>query len=395
MKELSNHCAYCHSAITARSIRRHYRDCHAQLLPFEPLYRDQLYGLANLGNGKGICILCDQTCNNVRTHQCGILLQLSIMLGQTYDVSHFPLMPVMMRGDLDDRIEDEDEHPQQLPLVGSPVGPEKGLVWDPQAVEAPLATDSGTVDSPDHHAPLPSQSSSKSPSCLHKCPQCHMAFLTQAGLDQHIHQEHATDSRHDRTRPDLRKHGRQKTIQQMLQAPFQEPPHPPLKQYECPLCQETIGRKALWVHLKREHQATKQDAFEFVPERDMLPGSLTCRHCFSSFTMEQALVTHFKRSSCPVLTCEWARKLHFASHAEPSRSADDHIEQSLPVLLHRYFDQYIPGLIGSVQMVSTLDLIDCWFPLLYMPISYPQQYLHWFNYTVQWLAHLPGFSTYS
>ena len=107
------------------------------MLPFEPLYRDQLYGLANLGNGKGICILCDQTCNNVRTHQCGILLQLSIMLGQTYDVSYFPLMPVMMRGDLDDRIEDEDEHPQQLPLVGSPVGPEKGLVWDPQAVEAP------------------------------------------------------------------------------------------------------------------------------------------------------------------------------------------------------------------------------------------------------------------
>ena len=104
----------------------------------------------------------------------------------------------------------------------------------------------------------------------------------------------------------------------MLQAPYQEPPHPPLKQYECPLCQETVGRKALWVHLKREHQATKQDAFEFVPERDMLPGSLTCRHCFSSFTMEQALVTHFKRSSCPVLTCEWARKLHFGSQTESS-----------------------------------------------------------------------------
>ena len=87
---------------------------------------------------------------------------------------------------------------------------------------------------------------------------------------------------------------RQKTIQQMLQAPYRAPPHAPLKQYECPLCQEVVGRKALWIHLKRDHQATKQDAFEFVPERDMLPGSLTCSHCFSSFTMEQALVTHFK-----------------------------------------------------------------------------------------------------
>ena len=373
MKELSNHCAYCHSAIAARSIRRHYRDCHAQLLTFEPLHRDQVYGLANLGSGKGICILCDQTCNNVRTHQCGVLLQLSIMLGQTCDVNHFPVMPIMMRGDLDDRMEDEDDQPPRLP----------------QAVEAPMATDSGTVDHPDHHAPLSSQSSSKSPSCLHKCPQCHMAFLTQTGLDQHIHQEHAAGSSHDRIRPDLRKHGRQKTIQQMLQAPYQEPPHPPLKQYECPLCQETVGRKALWVHLKREHQATKQDAFEFVPERDMLPGSLTCRHCFSSFTMEQALVTHFKRSSCPVLTCEWARKLHFGSQTESSQSADVHLEQSLLALLHRYFDHHIPGLIGSVQMVSTLDLVNCWFPLLYMPISCPQQHLQWFDHTVQWLAHFP------
>ena len=105
--------------------------------------------------------------------------------------------------------------------------------------------------------------------------------------------------------------------------------------------------------------------------------------------MEQALVTHFKRSSCPVLTCEWARKLHFGSHAEPPQSADVHLEQSLPVLLHRYFDQHIPGLIGGVQTISTLDLVDCWFPLLYMPLSYPQQHLQWFDHTIQWLAHFP------
>ena len=35
MSELANHCAYCHSAIAARSIRRHYRDAHPQLLQYE------------------------------------------------------------------------------------------------------------------------------------------------------------------------------------------------------------------------------------------------------------------------------------------------------------------------------------------------------------------------
>ena len=165
----------------------------------------------------------------------------------------------------------------------------------------------------------------------------------------------------------------------MLQAPVQEPPHPPLKQYECPLCQETVGRKALWVHLKREHQATKEDAFEFVPERDMLPGSLTCRHYYSSFTMEQELVTHFKRSSCPVLTCDWAGKLHFGSHSGPPIPVDDHMDPSLPVLLHRYFDLSHPGLIGHNLHVSTIDIVDCWFPLLYAPTSYP----------INWLAHFP------
>ena len=94
MKELSNHCAYCHSAIAARSLRRYYRDCHAQLLSFEPLHKEQVYGLANLGSGKGSCILCDQSCNNVRMHQCGVLMQLSIMFGQTYVK---PMMLVIFR----------------------------------------------------------------------------------------------------------------------------------------------------------------------------------------------------------------------------------------------------------------------------------------------------------
>ena len=300
-------------------------------------------------------------------------MQLSIMLGQTYDVSHFPVMPVMMRGDPEERLEDADAD----------------MTPRPQVAETPAATVPGPPDSFDNHALVTSSAVSKNTSCLHKCPQCHMAFLIPAGLDQHLNHDHAAGTSHDRSRQDTRKPGRQKTIQQMFQAPVQEPPHPPLKQYECPLCQETVGRKALWVHLKREHQATKQDAFEFVPERDMLPGSLTCRHCYSSFSMEQALVTHFKRSSCPVLTCDWARKLHFGSHAGPPYPVDDHMEPSLPALLHRYFDPSHPGLIGHVLRVSTIDLVDCWFPLLYVPTSYPHQHLRWFDHTISWFAHFP------
>ena len=88
MSELANHCAYCHSATAARSIRRHCADAHPQLLQYEPLHRAQVFGLAQLGSGKGQCMLCEQTCNNVQRHQCGVLFQLSVLLGQTYDVSH-------------------------------------------------------------------------------------------------------------------------------------------------------------------------------------------------------------------------------------------------------------------------------------------------------------------
>ena len=42
MNELANHCTYCHSAIATRSIRRHYKDAHPQLLQHEQLHRAQV-----------------------------------------------------------------------------------------------------------------------------------------------------------------------------------------------------------------------------------------------------------------------------------------------------------------------------------------------------------------
>ena len=46
-----------------------------------------------------------------------------------------------------------------------------------------------------------------------------------------------------------------RTIQQMLGLPPAGPIPEAPKQFECPLCLETIGRKALIGHLRREHQA--------------------------------------------------------------------------------------------------------------------------------------------
>ena len=140
-------------------------------------------------------------------------------LCQTYDVSHFPVMPVMMKGDPEARLDDADADMTPRPPVA----------------ETDVATVPGPPGSVDNHALVTSPAVSKNNSCLHKCQHCHMAFLTPAGLDQHLNQDHAAGTNLDRSHQDTRKLGRQKTIQQMLQAPVQEPPHPPLKQYECPL----------------------------------------------------------------------------------------------------------------------------------------------------------------
>ena len=176
MSELANHCAYCHSAIAARSIRMHYKDAHPQLLQYEQLHRTQVYGLAQLGSGKGQCILCEQTNNNVQSHQCGVLFQISVMLGQTYDVSHFPVMPVTLRTLPEDRPEDDR-------LTTRPV-----LTLSTQA--EPLRDSSSAVRQTSASSTTAGHSGSTS---LHKCTRCQMAFLTATGLTQHMQESHDTN----------------------------------------------------------------------------------------------------------------------------------------------------------------------------------------------------------
>ena len=266
MSELANHCAYCHSAIAARSIRRHYKDAHPQLLQYEPLHRTQVYGFAQLGSGKGQCILCDQASHNVQSHQCGVLFQFSVMLGQTYDVSHFPVMPVMLRTLPEDRPED-DRSTSRLTRTST--------TQDEKQKASPSDSRQSSTSC--------SQTGHRGSSSLHKCTRCQMAFLSAIGLTQHMQESHDASSSAQTTAPPAqvsKKLKTSRTIQQMLGLPPAGPIPEAPKQFECPLCLETIGRKALIGHLRREHQAVHTGAFSFVPDQDMIQDSLTCRHCY-------------------------------------------------------------------------------------------------------------------
>ena len=318
--EIAHHCVFCHLAVPARSIRKHYGERHQGLLVYEALHRDQVYGLANLGSGKGTCVLCAQQCNDVRTHQCGVLLQISILLGQTYDVSHFPVMPTMMR-------------PLQAnrPSTGSGTADKNAAPTDdalppPQSAlqSVPMEVDADT-DGTGHVA-------RSTP--LFKCLACHTTFLTETGLVVH-HQKHPKHVQMDRPvdqstsvhqgsdpRP------AKVTVKLMLASHPDGPCPEPAKMDRCPLCQDYVGRKALISHLRKYHDVHRPDGFPFDPVHDMHGGLLACKHCHAQFTMEVALRTHFQRASCPVLLCNWTSHQHFGAPILPPENMDP--EDSTP-----------------------------------------------------------------
>ena len=170
--ELTNHCAFCYLAVPARSIRRHCGEQHQGLLLFEAIHREHFHGLVNLGCGKGQCVLCMQQCIDIRNHQCGVLMQVNVLLGQTYDVAHFPIMPVMMRP-----TSNEPQTTSPLP-VAQEIDDSKA-----QAVEA-QAVDRTHVLQQD--APVLALSIVDSaPPKLFKCQTCHNIFLIAMGLYAH------------------------------------------------------------------------------------------------------------------------------------------------------------------------------------------------------------------
>ena len=107
-------------------------------------------------------------------------MQLSITLGQICDVSHLPIMPVMIRGQI--AAESDDPQNQDEPMgqaahhTEPPQEPEveSGLAFAAQVLEDEQIRPSTGLN------------------CLHKCTQCHMAFLTNAVLVQHVQQTHSS-----------------------------------------------------------------------------------------------------------------------------------------------------------------------------------------------------------
>ena len=316
--EIAHHCVFCHLAVPARSIRKHYGERHQGLLVYEALHRDQVYGLANLGSGKGTCVLCAQQCKDVRTHQCGVLLQISILLGQTYDISHFPVMPTMMRPLQTNR-----------PTSGSGTAATKAAPTDatllpPQSdtQSTPMEVDADTdgIGHVDRSTPL------------FKCLACHTTFLTEKGLITH-HQKHPKHAQMDRPLdqstpvPQGSEPRPAKVTVKLMLASHPDGPCPePARMYRCPLCQDYVGRKALISHLRKYHDVQKPDGFPFDPVHDMHRGHLACKHCHTQFTMEVALRIHFQRASCPVLLCNWTSHQHFGVPILPPENMD--IEES-------------------------------------------------------------------
>ena len=82
-----------------------------------------------------------------------------------------------------------------------------------------------------------------------------------------------------------------------------------LQEFECPLCFERLGRKAVATHLRSVHQIDKPQSFPFRPT-DMYPGRLSCMHCKANFTMAFAIKNHFDRGTYPILLLNWVRDAH-------------------------------------------------------------------------------------
>ena len=144
---------------------------------------------------------------------------------------------------------------------------------------------------------------------LHKCQTCQACFLNLNGLTTHQQTAHTELL----AVPPPAKKGRPTgtdTIAHRLRASTTEIPVP-VQEFECPLCFEHLGKKAVANHLRTVHQIDKPSSFPFRPSLDMFPGRLSCMHCKASFTMAFALKNHFDRGTCPVLLMNWVRDLHY------------------------------------------------------------------------------------
>ena len=111
--------------------------------------------MANIGGGRGRCSFCDSECRDTRTHECGVLFQISIMMGHTFQPEHFPIMPVM----------------QKYRTAPSSISIPPPTPAQPGSNAASSSTP--TRPDPPVHRAIAVDESHASPSPLHACPHCH------------------------------------------------------------------------------------------------------------------------------------------------------------------------------------------------------------------------------
>ena len=290
-------------------------------------------------------------------------------MGQTYDPTHLTCMPVMMKTLISSNA---DDMPQTQPPDST-----AAQVCD---TDEPVPME---IDQPEPAG------TTAVPYQLYTYETCHIRFFTKHGFDQHDAVV-STDTKSSAAPPSTTP----KTIKDMLVLPSIE--HPAAaKTYTCPICHAQVGRKALCAHIRKEHQVDRPCAFSFEPEYDQLPGELACKHCYSVFTMDFALQTHFRRASCPVLFYRWLSNQYFGMQ-DTTIEPYHQVPPTTPALGSNPIDTTC----GLMPLEASSRIIDCqlnvllWTPdllffrnLCHTPSFVPELHIRWLVTSVRWSAH--------
>ena len=250
--------------------------------------------------------------------------------------------------------------------------------------------------------PMVVDATNSQPPPLYACPHCQTRFLTATGLDKHV-ATHGHEVQADGQTIRAAKIPRVDTVQIMLSKPSQQI-GAASKTFQCPLCQDTVGRKALIDHLTREHKVDRPPFFVFRPSRDMTPGRLACAHCHTTYTTEAALRLHYQRANCPTLLIEWVRDQHYGpiipssapleapetadrtSEGQTSTSASGRTvrtftELCMPADTPEYTIEMIRPLLTPSFMHADAALLR--------PVPFwPELRLNWYQVFATWMANL-------
>ena len=170
--ELASRCAYCNQQIGPRAISKHYNDQHPDLMQYSTVHKDRVRWAANFGSGKSTCPLRRTQTQKLESHACGVLFQLIIMAGQTMQPEHYPIMPLNKRPWTTAFSEYTNVNHPDLSARPKPPQPFNS---DVQMTQAEVSKD-------------------RKPACLHKCPVCHIPFLTDQGLQHHVQHAHESST---------------------------------------------------------------------------------------------------------------------------------------------------------------------------------------------------------